>query len=202
MLPEEKGRFCGSCSKIVVDFSTFSRDEIVDYLRARSADRVCGRFRTSQVQLPAILPLQQTNTGKWRLQRFAAALLMAFGGMLFSGCGKSDEHRAGKVMTNLQPIQLPTQNKKPDTLQPSIPQPKIQAPMPIIDLDRVIVQGEIELPYEREEHTMGVPLDLPVVDVVHPQKEERTMGVIAYVPNEQPKKPNFRERINKLFQRK
>lgn len=44
MTPDEKGRFCSSCSKTVVDFTKKSTKEIQDYLIEKNGQRVCGHF--------------------------------------------------------------------------------------------------------------------------------------------------------------
>lgn len=48
MSPQEKGRHCAKCDKVVVDFTNNSRNEITKHLE-NSTDRTCGRFRTDQV---------------------------------------------------------------------------------------------------------------------------------------------------------
>lgn len=48
MSPTEQGRFCGQCTKKVVDFTTWNEKEIVQYMRA-SYQPVCGRFRNGQL---------------------------------------------------------------------------------------------------------------------------------------------------------
>jgi hypothetical protein len=49
MKPEAKGRFCESCSKTVVDFSSMSDFSIVNYLEGKKNESVCGRFRPDQM---------------------------------------------------------------------------------------------------------------------------------------------------------
>ena len=56
MKPEAKGRFCESCSKIVVDFSSMSDFSIVNYLEGKKNGSVCGRFRPSQMDQVYSLP--------------------------------------------------------------------------------------------------------------------------------------------------
>jgi hypothetical protein len=56
MKPEVKGRFCESCSKTVVDFSSMSDFSIVSYLEEKKNESVCGRFRPSQMDRPYLLP--------------------------------------------------------------------------------------------------------------------------------------------------
>lgn len=49
MKPEAQGRFCSSCSKTVVDFSTMSDFSIVNYLENNKHQSVCGRFAEDQL---------------------------------------------------------------------------------------------------------------------------------------------------------
>ena len=55
MLPEEKGRFCASCQKTVVDFTNMSDRQIADYFK-KPAGSVCGRFYNDQLNRPISLP--------------------------------------------------------------------------------------------------------------------------------------------------
>lgn len=55
MKPEAKGRFCYSCSKIVVDFSNMSDFSIVNYLEGKKNESVCGRFRPEQMEKTYVL---------------------------------------------------------------------------------------------------------------------------------------------------
>lgn len=48
MTPKEKGRFCDSCAKVVVDFTKSSREEIIDHLKS-APGRTCGRFSSNQI---------------------------------------------------------------------------------------------------------------------------------------------------------
>lgn len=56
MKPEAKGRFCSSCSKTVVDFSSMSDFSIVSYLEGKKNESVCGRFRPDQMEKTYSLP--------------------------------------------------------------------------------------------------------------------------------------------------
>lgn len=50
MSPNEKGRFCDSCNKTVVDFTKMNDPEIRKYFIENSGkERVCGHFKSSQV---------------------------------------------------------------------------------------------------------------------------------------------------------
>jgi hypothetical protein len=64
MLPEEKGRYCGACSKTVVDFSGMSDREIVQYL-SRAGQQVCGRVAPEQ--LNRAIAVQPVAGKGWRV---------------------------------------------------------------------------------------------------------------------------------------
>lgn len=89
MTPDEQGRFCGKCSKIVIDFTKKTTQEIVDFLTARKDEDICGKLRK-----PALIPIRISKG----MKLFAAALYLTFGSLLFTSCGPTeDEEPVGKV---------------------------------------------------------------------------------------------------------
>jgi hypothetical protein len=48
MTPAAKGKFCSSCEKIVVDFTTYSDQELINYFVHRN-QKACGRFNHTQL---------------------------------------------------------------------------------------------------------------------------------------------------------
>jgi hypothetical protein len=76
MKPEEKGRFCGSCSKTVVDFSLMSDREVLGYLAGVSG-KVCGRFTEDQLQRELMPPPQRKNKAWVIWNLMLAGLLIA-----------------------------------------------------------------------------------------------------------------------------
>ncbi|MDB5241817.1 MAG: hypothetical protein JWP57_2442 [Spirosoma sp.] len=48
MKAEEQGRFCGSCQKTVVDYSSLTNEQLIKLL-ARKDGSACGRFRINQL---------------------------------------------------------------------------------------------------------------------------------------------------------
>lgn len=48
MTPQDQGRFCGSCQKVVVDFSVMSDREILNYF-SKASEHICGRFLNNQL---------------------------------------------------------------------------------------------------------------------------------------------------------
>jgi hypothetical protein len=89
MSKAEKGRFCGSCEKIVVDFTTKTDKELIEFFVTKN-QRACGRFRTNQLDR-AIVPEQEVTT-KWWPNAIAAGILS-----VLSFAGFSQEPKPGKA---------------------------------------------------------------------------------------------------------
>lgn len=58
--PTEKGRFCGSCQKVVIDFTQLTEVEIKNYF-LNSQENTCGRFRQDQLTTYPILTLRSST---------------------------------------------------------------------------------------------------------------------------------------------
>jgi hypothetical protein len=58
MQPNEKGRHCNACQKTVVDFTSMSDQEILQYMNRAKRDgaNVCGRARNSQLSRRLVVP--------------------------------------------------------------------------------------------------------------------------------------------------
>ena len=56
MTRAEKGRFCSSCHKTVMDFSNMSDREIAAFFKKRSTGSVCGRFMENQLNRDIDIP--------------------------------------------------------------------------------------------------------------------------------------------------
>ena len=90
MTSKDKGRFCSSCAKTVVDFTKKSEKEIQDYLVKNKNHRVCGHFYKKQldsivIEIPQTAFQQQLSFQKL----FILALFFVMGTTLFS-CQYSD----------------------------------------------------------------------------------------------------------------
>ena len=70
----EKGKFCASCQKKVIDFTSSSDREIVKYYNQNS--KVCGRFTTEQLNRNLVLPKEKGSI--WMI---AASSILAFLGL-------------------------------------------------------------------------------------------------------------------------
>ncbi len=49
MKPGAEGRHCDVCNKVVINFTNVREEEIINYIRQNSGQRVCGYFRSDQL---------------------------------------------------------------------------------------------------------------------------------------------------------
>jgi hypothetical protein len=106
MTPDETGRHCSSCAKSVVDFTGMSDEEVKHFFLIKKEERVCGRFKQTQLHSIVIeLPQNIFSLQMPLWKKFLAACLVVFSTTLFS-CetriqGKADAHiQTQKVDTN------------------------------------------------------------------------------------------------------
>jgi hypothetical protein len=93
MTSKDNGRFCMSCSKTVVDFTTMLPDEVQHFFIQNQNNSICGRFKNEQldsitIQIPSRILYTQTSYHKM----FLLALFIAMGTTLFS-CQDKDNNK-------------------------------------------------------------------------------------------------------------
>jgi len=71
MTPVDKGKFCGSCNKQVVDFSLMSDQQVLNYF-STATGKTCGRFAEDQLQRE-LVPTKIEKKKAWWI-----ALMMPF----------------------------------------------------------------------------------------------------------------------------
>ena len=49
MTPQDKGRFCGACSKVVVDFTQMTENEIIHFFQEHQNQKICGHVKKIQL---------------------------------------------------------------------------------------------------------------------------------------------------------
>ncbi|MVO08958.1 hypothetical protein GOQ30_07240 [Flavobacterium sp. TP390] len=114
MLPDEKGKFCQSCAKIVFDFTKSSPEEITTVFKNNKTEKICGRFRTNQlenlkIEIPETVLYNQTSFRKI----FLLALFIVMGTTLFSCKTDNNNYQTlGEVVIVEDTIHL-----KNDTIQ-------------------------------------------------------------------------------------
>jgi hypothetical protein len=90
MTPQDKGRHCQSCNKIVVDFSVMSDRQVLEYFKTTTG-KTCGRFHDDQLQRPLIEPKQKSS--RWNY--FVASV---FGFFMTGKLVAQDRMILGKVI--------------------------------------------------------------------------------------------------------
>jgi len=75
MSPGANGRFCSSCQKTVLDFTTMDDQEILQWFASHN-ESACGRFRPDQLNRPMVNPPERKSP--WRYWHYLIA------GLLFS----------------------------------------------------------------------------------------------------------------------
>lgn len=74
MTPDANGRFCGHCQKTVIDFTSYTDQQLKDYLQKNSSS-VCGYLQQSQISTSTLKPV----TAYSGLKLFLSSLLLSLG---------------------------------------------------------------------------------------------------------------------------
>ncbi|MFK8058798.1 MAG: energy transducer TonB [Polaribacter sp.] len=206
MTPKEKGRFCSSCSKTVIDFTKKSTTEIQNYLVENKNEQVCGHFYKKQLDAIVIEIPQTTFQQQLSFQKlFVLALFFVMGSTLFS-CQYSDGKKQkienviikDSIKTTEEDLGLvfPTHKttnsvKKEET--PFILSGKIEPPTNILTTDGIIICETIQKKDSiididsLEEITIEGDIDFTEVGEVVIEEEDLVMGMIIEEP------PRFKE---------
>ncbi len=103
MTPVEKGRFCGSCEKQVIDFSKMTDRQVAEFFKKPSTGSVCGRFMNDQLGRDFEIPKKRIP---W-LKYFFQIALPAF----FISKASAQHQKMGMVLS--RPITKDTVQKPP-----------------------------------------------------------------------------------------
>ena len=68
MSREEKGRFCNSCQKTVMDFTGMNDEQLITYFKKPSTGSVCGRFMNDQLNREMRIPTKRIPWLKYFFQ--------------------------------------------------------------------------------------------------------------------------------------
>ena len=145
MTPVEKGKFCGSCQKQVIDFSNMSDRQVAEFFKKPSTGSVCGRFMTDQLDRPIEIPRKRIPWVKYFFQIAIPAFLVSIKasaqktqGQINVKSASKDTIKRGGVFAD-ERITL-GMVARPENLKPFMGDTVVT---PIIDTNRV-VKGEIE----------------------------------------------------------
>jgi hypothetical protein len=141
MLPNERGRYCNSCAKTVVDFSVMSDEAVQQYFISNAGQKICGHFKNSQVERIVIdLPrnIFRITLPFWK--KFLVVSLICFGSNFLS----IDTTIAGTSFTQAEPILSHAKNNniKRDTSNIDLNKKKsIKKNLPMLKPDDKISEG-------------------------------------------------------------
>jgi hypothetical protein len=135
MTPQENGRFCLSCSKTVVDFTSMLPNEVQHFFIQNQNQSICGRFKNSQLETITIqIPSQILYSQIYYHKMFLLALFITMGTTLFSCQDKEgNKQKIDKIevvaYTTAIPIvvgEIPIDKNSPDhAVTPPPPPPKV-----------------------------------------------------------------------------
>lgn len=74
MNEQDYGRFCSTCSKTVIDFTSWSDEQLLNFFKDNT-NHICGRFHTDQVDRNIPLPAKKYSFLKYFFQISIPALL-------------------------------------------------------------------------------------------------------------------------------
>jgi hypothetical protein len=77
MTPAEKGRFCASCQKQVIDFTNMSDSQLAAFFKKPSEGSVCGRFYNDQLDRNIEIPKKRIPWVKYFFQFALPAFLLS-----------------------------------------------------------------------------------------------------------------------------
>ncbi len=142
MTPNEKGAFCLSCQKTVVDFSKKTVQEIKDFFaEVPETESVCGRFEEDQLS-DVTFDHFHNDFKKWGYFQKAAVVMFFVFGMSLFGCAQNRPERPIEKMGKVAYVRPDTNkvNGKKDTTRVKTPikgkikvvqeKPKKQKPEP------------------------------------------------------------------------
>jgi hypothetical protein len=82
----EQGAYCKSCCKEVIDFSSLTDEEIVDYFEKRIGEKICGRLKNDQLNKPLVYispEVLSMDIPLWK--KFIAVIFICFSSFIV-GC--------------------------------------------------------------------------------------------------------------------
>ncbi len=166
-----KGKFCEVCSKNVVDFTSYSDDQLIEYFSNRKngySERLCGRFNAEKVIVPQKIEVHETSYYQLKKgwERFLWLLLVSLGFVVVSCSDNAvkgeivnqqsvKQSQDSEVILSKQPEILGNIKPKNDSNK-SVKSKKVQ--------NCRIVQPPVEL--------MGEPMDVMMGGISVPNKQD------------------------------
>lgn len=170
----EKGRFCSSCSKVVIDFTNRSKASILqEYLNADpNGAKLCGVFKNSQLaEINRDFELFTFRSKQSFQSVFVFSLMLVFGLTLFSCTSEEQKNEFEKFRVEAVGRILEEEKSSIPEVEIKETALKVEAPISVAEITygcdgptEVFVDVEKTLDeliiHEREFRTMGVSYDL------------------------------------------
>lgn len=102
MSPNDKGRFCGSCQKTVIDFTTMSDTQLVAFFKKKKSGNVCGRFYDDQLDTEMPIPVRSIPWVKYFFQITLPAFIASGNVMSQEQTGLQQQGKVEEVTVFLQ----------------------------------------------------------------------------------------------------
>lgn len=146
MSPQDKGRFCGSCNKTVIDFTKMDTYQIQDFLQENKDKRICGHIKQTQLDsINLTIPLSLIQQKHSVYKSFFLAAMIIMGTTLFNCSSKNGtpkkidtieviDSTKNEVIDVLGLIEMPIETDSLITKQKDCKTPQIiKAPIPPLD---------------------------------------------------------------------
>lgn len=163
MITNNQGAFCGSCQKNVIDFTTLSDEEVLNYLKNNLHKQTCGRIEIKQLHRINLLidnNILYSNISTWK--KYLALILICFGTMIMGCNNKRDSQIQGKM--KLEPIEMAKKEDKIIKPNPTEVKGKVESisPPSITAVGLVapmVVQGAMEVVYVENDSLQNPTID-------------------------------------------
>ena len=171
MTTVEKGKFCGSCQKQVVDFSNMSDREIAQFFKKPSTGSVCGRFMNDQLDRDIEMPKKRIPFVKYLFNLLLPAFLLT---------KLSAQKTIGKVIPPQSRDTIPQKATNelitlgmimPTEIQPVTGDTVCVKPTPIVSLPEII-KGKVVDEYGHRIPSVSVTTSAPGIGVPAYEKGE------------------------------
>ncbi|MDO1446344.1 hypothetical protein Q0590_08785 [Rhodocytophaga aerolata] len=95
LTPQNEGRFCGACDKIVIDFTKMSDRELYNYFK-RQPEKVCGNFNANQTN--RVITSHKKLSNRFWISGIAASMI----GFLMSFSSKAQTVDTLKIKQKIE----------------------------------------------------------------------------------------------------
>ncbi|WP_242202975.1 energy transducer TonB [Aestuariivivens insulae] len=170
MTPKEKGKFCDSCAKTVIDFTKMSTYEIQDFISENQSQRICGHFKQTQLDsINLFIPKEVIEEQKSFHKAFLLILLIVMGTTFFNctnNNGKQKKIDSIEIIDSINnncvdvTLGLPAIDKVDSISSSNYPKKEIESPTKEQkNIDEPIITGDIV-------EVLG--LTIPTIDLNNP----------------------------------